>query len=82
MALGARIIEKHLTLDRKLGGPDAKFSLNPGEFKEMVQAVREAEKALGQVTYELNDKQKRSRETARSLFVVKNVQKGDGNGRK
>jgi len=82
VALGARIIEKHLTLDRKLGGPDAKFSLNPKEFKQMVQAVKEAEKALGQVTYELNDKQKRSRETARSLFVVKAIQKGDGNGRK
>jgi len=77
VALGARIIEKHLTLDRKLGGPDAKFSLNPEEFKEMVQAVREAEKALGHVTYALNEKQKRSRETARSLFVVKDIQKGE-----
>lgn len=77
VALGARIIEKHLILDRKLGGPDAKFSLNPKEFKQMVQAVREAEKALGQVTYELNDKQKRSRETARSLFVVKEIKKGE-----
>src|SRR6056297_1693024 len=66
VALGAKIIEKHLTLDRSLGGPDAKFSLNPEEFKEMVHSVREAEKAIGQVTYDLNEKQKRSRDMARS----------------
>ena len=77
VALGAKIIEKHLTLDRKLRGPDAKFSLNPEEFKQMVHSVREAEKALGQVSYALNDKQKRSRETARSLFVVKEIKKGE-----
>ncbi len=77
VGLGARIVEKHLTLDRSLGGPDAPFSLEPEEFSQMVQAIREAEKALGRVTYELNEKQKRSRLMARSLFVVKDMKKGE-----
>ena len=77
VALGAKIIEKHLTLDRSLGGPDAKFSLEPAEFKEMVKAVRDAEKAIGKVTYDLNEKQKRSREMGRSLFIVKHIEEGD-----
>ena len=46
IALGAKIIEKHFILDRKLGGPDAAFSLEPEEFMAMVKAVREVEKAL------------------------------------
>lgn len=77
VALGAKIIEKHLTLDRSLGGPDAKFSLEPAEFKEMVKAVRDAEKAIGKVTYDLNEKQKRSRALGRSIFVVKDMKAGD-----
>ena len=75
--LGAKIIEKHMTLDRNLGGPDAKFSLEPQEFKEMVQSVRDAEKAIGKVTYELNEKQKRSRDMSRSIFAVKTIEKGE-----
>ena len=77
VALGAKIIEKHLTLDRNLGGPDAPFSLEPDEFKTMVNSVREAEKAIGKTTYELSKKQQRSRLMARSLFVVKDMKKGD-----
>ena len=77
VALGAKIIEKHLTLDRNLGGPDAPFSLEPDEFKTMVNSVRESEKAIGKTTYALNNKQQRSRLMARSLFVVKNMKKGD-----
>jgi pseudaminic acid synthase len=70
--LGAKIIEKHILLDHKQGGPDAKFSMDPGEFGEMVKQVRAAEKALGTVNYELSEQQKRSREiTGRSLFVEK-----------
>ena len=53
VALGACIIEKHLTLDRSLGGTDAAFSLEPNEFKAMVKSIREVEKALGEVSYEL-----------------------------
>jgi len=77
VALGARIIEKHFILDRKLGGPDAIFSLSPVEFKAMVQLIRETEKALGKVTYSLSPKVLKSREFARSLFVVSDVRAGD-----
>ena len=77
VALGACIIEKHLTLDRKLGGPDAAFSLEPDEFKAMVKSVREVEKALGEVSYDLTEKMKKSREFSRSLFVVKDIKVGE-----
>lgn len=77
VALGAKIVEKHFTLKREDGGPDAKFSMEPEEFKVMVQGIREMEKALGTVTYELTEKQKNSREHSRSLFVVKDIKKGD-----
>jgi len=77
VALGACIIEKHLTLDRKLGGPDAAFSIEPEEFKAMVKSVREAEKALGEVSYDLTEKMKKSRELSRSLFVVKDIKAGE-----
>ena len=56
---GAKIIEKHFILDKSIGGPDASFSMDEGEFTEMVKAVREAEKAVGKVDYSLTDKQKR-----------------------
>jgi len=60
VALGAKIIEKHFILDRKLGGPDAAFSLEPHEFEVMVRSVRDVEKALGQVHRE-NEKKPRTR---------------------
>jgi len=77
VALGAKIIEKHFILDRNLDGPDSAFSMEPGEFKHMVKAVREVEKALGLVTYNLTEKQKKSRKLSRSLFVVKDINKGE-----
>ncbi len=77
VALGAKIVEKHITLSRADGGPDAKFSMEPDEFKEMVTRIRELEEALGTITYELTDKQKNSREHSRSLFVVKDIKKGE-----
>lgn len=77
VALGAKIIEKHFILDRKLGGSDAAFSLEPEEFKSMVRAVREVEKALGDINYELTESMKRSREFARSLFVVEDTKEGE-----
>ncbi len=76
-ALGAGIIEKHFILDRKLGGPDAGFSLEPEEFKTMVDSVREVEKAVGEVNYELTEKTVKSREFARSLFAVENINAGE-----
>jgi pseudaminic acid synthase len=77
VALEACIIEKHLTLDRSFGGPDAAFSLEPEEFKAMVKSVREVEKALGEVSYELTEKMKKSREFSRSLFVAKDMKTGE-----
>ncbi|WP_252234908.1 pseudaminic acid synthase [Clostridium sp. CH2] len=77
VAKGAKIIEKHLTLKRSDGGADSKFSMEPEEFKEMVDNIRIVEKALGKVTYELTEKQKRSREHSRSLFVVKDIKAGE-----
>ncbi len=77
VALGAKIIEKHFILNRNMGGPDAAFSLEPQEFKAMVKSVRETEKALGEVSYELTEKAKKSRDFSRSLFIVEDVKTGD-----
>lgn len=77
VALGAKIIEKHFILDRKIGGPDSGFSMEPQEFKQMVEAIRNTEKALGQVTYKLSEKSKKSREFSRSLFVVEDINQGE-----
>ena len=74
VALGASVIEKHLTLDRSLGGEDSGFSLNAEEFEEMIKAVRETEKALGNVDYSINEQK---RKHARSLFAVKDIKKGE-----
>ena len=77
VALGAKIIEKHFTLSRSLGGPDAAFSLEPEEFKAMVKAVREVEKALGDVCYELTEKMRKNRQFSRSLFIINNIKAGE-----
>ena len=77
VALGAKVIEKHLTLRRADGGADSAFSMEPEEFKEMVQNIRKIELALGTVTYELTPKAAREREHSRSLFVAKDMKKGD-----
>jgi pseudaminic acid synthase len=77
VTLGAKVIEKHFIIDRNIGGPDASFSLEPNEFKQMVESIRNVEKAIGKPNYELNEKIKRSRKFARSLFVVKDIEKGE-----
>ncbi|HYA61772.1 MAG TPA: pseudaminic acid synthase [Candidatus Sulfotelmatobacter sp.] len=77
VALGACIIEKHLTLSRSEPGPDSEFSLQPHEFKAMVDAVRVAEKALGEVHFGLGAKEASSRVFRRSLFVVQDVKLGE-----
>ena len=76
-SLGAVVIEKHLILNKSVGGPDASFSLNEKEFKSMVDAVRMTEKAIGKVDYSLSDKAKKSRIFSRSLYVVKDIIKGE-----
>lgn len=77
VALGACIIEKHLTLSRDIPGPDSAFSLEPHEFKEMVNAIRTAEKAIGQVSYQITEREKGNRVFRRSLFVVRDVRAGE-----
>lgn len=77
VTLGARIVEKHFILDKSIGGPDADFSLDEKEFAEMVNAVRDTEKLLGKVSYDLSEKVIKNRKFARSLFVTEDVKKGD-----
>lgn len=77
VALGAVMVEKHLTLSRSISGPDSAFSLEPSEFKEMVDAIRDVEKALGRVSYGAGLNESRSRNFRRSLFVVRDVQSGE-----
>ena len=77
VALGATVIEKHFTLSRADGGPDGSFSMEPAEFKQMVQDIRTVEAALGRVSFELSDPEKESRVFRRSLFVVEDMKAGD-----
>lgn len=76
-SLGAELIEKHFIIDRSIGGPDAEFSMNEMEFKEMVEAVRMAEKSLGTVSYDLTAKQQNGKMFSRSLYIVEDLQKGE-----
>lgn len=77
VSLGARIVEKHLTLSRADGGPDSGFSMEPDEFRRMVTGIRTVEKALGCVSYELTEKQKENVALRRSLFVVEDIRAGE-----
>lgn len=77
VAFGAKIIEKHFILDKSIGGPDASFSMDKNEFKNMVESVRAAESCIGKIDYTLSDKQLKSREHSRSLFAVEDIEKGD-----
>lgn len=77
IALGACIVEKHFTLTRDQEGPDSAFSLEPHEFREMVDAIRTAEKSLGSVHYKMTAAESGSQVFRRSLFVVKTVKKGE-----
>jgi pseudaminic acid synthase len=77
VTLGAKVIEKHFILDKSIGGADADFSLDKKEFAQMVQAVRDTEKLLGKVDYAMNDKKRQSRQFSRSLYVSKDIKKGE-----
>jgi len=77
VALGACIIEKHITLSRSLPGPDSAFSLEPQEFKTMVEAVRTTEKALGAVQFGPSQREAAGRAFRRSLYVVQDVRQGE-----
>lgn len=78
VALGAKIIEKHFILDKNLNSPDAAFSLNPEEFTFLVKSIRELEKELGEISYELTERLKLNKTSfSRSLFIVKDMKKGE-----
>ena len=77
VALGACIVEKHFTLSRNISSLDSAFSLEPQEFKAMVEAIRTTEKALGEVRYEVSEQEAKSRVFRRSLFVVKDMKAGE-----
>ncbi len=77
VALGARFIEKHVILDRSIGGPDAEFSMEIIEFKAMVEEIRILEKALGKVDYTITDKVIKNRSFSRSLFFTKDMKVGE-----
>lgn len=77
VALGAKIIEKHFILDINMEGPDSEFSMEPHEFKQMVDSIRNIEKALGNDTFELTEKMIINQDFSRSLFVVEDMKKGE-----
>jgi N-acetylneuraminate synthase len=77
VALGGRIIEKHVTLDRGDGGPDAAFSLEPHELRRLVELVREAEGSLGGVRYGPSESEQASVPFRRSIFSVADIAEGD-----
>jgi pseudaminic acid synthase len=77
VAMGATVIEKHFILDKSIGGADAHFSLDEKEFTVMVDAVREAEKVIGKVDYEMTVKKLKSREFSRSLYAVNDIKRGE-----
>jgi pseudaminic acid synthase len=77
VALGACIIEKHFTISRAVPGPDSAFSMEPTEFREMVDSIRIVEKAVGVVDHEVTEREQASRVFRRSLFVVRDMAAGE-----
>lgn len=77
VALGASIIEKHLTLSRSDGGPDAAFSMEPDEFSGMVGAIRDAERSVGAISFDSGAGEQGNRQLRRSLFVVADMRAGE-----
>lgn len=76
VALGATIVEKHVILNRNIGGPDSSFSMEMDEFKKMINEIRNIEKALGRVNYDLDEKTMKNRMFSRSLFFTKDIESG------
>ncbi|OQA16772.1 MAG: Pseudaminic acid synthase [bacterium ADurb.Bin363] len=77
VAMGASVIEKHLCISRKIKNPDSSFSMEPQEFKKMVDDVRSAEKTVGTVCYSISENERVSHSHRRSIFVVKDIKKGE-----
>lgn len=77
VTLGAKVVEKHFILSKNIDSPDKEFSLIPSEFKQMVDSIRDVEKAIGNVTYELTKSMKIGRIGRRTLFAVRDIKKGE-----
>ena len=77
VALGAKVVEKHFCLSREIENPDASFSMEPQEFKQMASDVRQAEKAIGTVRYGASEQEKGNIAFRKSLFVVQDMKAGD-----
>ncbi len=77
IALGACLVEKHVTMDRNGGGADDSFSLEPSELKALCQDTKTAWQALGKVNYERTEAEKGNVKFRRSLYVVKDIAKGE-----
>ena len=77
VALGATMVEKHFIIDRSIGGPDSAFSMDAGEFRQMVENVRNVEKSLGNVNYPTDPSKIKGREFSRSLYVAENIRAGE-----
>jgi len=77
IALGANVIEKHFCMSREIKNPDASFSMEPHEFKEMVDQIRQVETAMGEVYYGVSENEKSSMVFRRSIFVTKEIKKGE-----
>jgi N-acetylneuraminate synthase len=77
IALGGAIVEKHFTLSRADGGPDAAFSLEPDEFKRLVEDCKNAWRAIGRVNYDLLGSERGNKVFRRSLYAVRDINKGE-----
>jgi len=77
VTLGAKVIEKHFILDKSIGGADADFSMDKQEFSDMIKAIRDTEKLLGKIDYSMDEKKKQSRRFSRSLYISKDIKKGE-----
>lgn len=77
VAMGAKIIEKHFCMSREIKNPDSSFSMEPDEFKKMVDDIRAAERAIGKIDYSISEKEKNSRIFRRSIFAVEDIKAGE-----
>lgn len=77
VALGAKVVEKHFCISREIENPDASFSMEPQEFKQMVLDVRQAERAIGNVKYGVTEQEKDNYRFRKSIFAVAEVKKGE-----
>jgi pseudaminic acid synthase len=77
VAMGAKIIEKHFCMSREIENPDSSFSMEPDEFKKMVDDIKAAERAIGKIDYSISEKEKDSRIFRRSIFAVEDIKAGE-----